>query len=73
MIECIKTKGGPVKIFKSGDAAGRPAVPQTISDKKWGQLRDSLPFPVDPSNLTGRDDTRRRLNFGHQRMRSDQS
>lgn len=52
--------------------SGAP-VPQTISDKKWGHLRDNLPFPVDPGNLTSREDTRRRIEFGHQRMRGDLS
>jgi hypothetical protein len=47
-------------------------VPQTISDKKWGHLRDSLPFPAEPAGLS-HDDTMRRIKFSHQRTRSDQS
>jgi hypothetical protein len=45
-----------------------PAVPQTISGRKWGRLRDSLPFPAEPGGVPPRD-LARRIRFGHQRSR----
>ena len=46
----------------------KPGVPQTISSRKWGRLKDSLPFPVEPGDNAD-PSLGRRIKFGHQRQR----
>jgi len=46
----------------------KPGVPQTISSRKWGRLKDSLPFPAEPGRNEA-PDLVRRIKFSHQRQR----
>lgn len=53
---------------REGRYGEKSGVPETISDKKWDRLHDSLPFPVDPDAAADAKDLTRRVNFGHQRF-----